>query len=129
MRLASQALVSLNVTLCSPTAVNEFDIAGTDGRLFAGPVSDGRLMLQRGNREPEVLRFPRSAAAHMELVTKSCGLVSWRAIAHPRRGGGRGLEDHAPRLTLPVVSGATFGSREVTPDRTGLAADGCRFGE
>jgi 1,5-anhydro-D-fructose reductase (1,5-anhydro-D-mannitol-forming) len=70
LRMASQALVSLNVTLCSPAAVNEFDIAGTNGRLFAGPLSDGRLMLQRGNREPEVLRFPRSAAAHMELVTE-----------------------------------------------------------
>jgi 1,5-anhydro-D-fructose reductase (1,5-anhydro-D-mannitol-forming) len=70
MRLASQALVSLNVTLYSPAAVNEFDIAGTNGRLFAGPLSDGRLMLQRGNREPEALRFPRSDAAHMELVTE-----------------------------------------------------------
>ncbi len=70
MRLASQALVSLNVTLCSPAAVNEFDIAGTEGRLFAGPLSDGRLMLQRGNREPEALHFPRSDAAHMELVTE-----------------------------------------------------------
>ena len=70
MRLASQALVSLNVTLCSPAAVNEFDIAGTSGRLFASPLSEGRLMLQRGKREPEALRFPRSAAAHMELVTE-----------------------------------------------------------
>jgi|WetSurMetagenome_2_1015567.scaffolds.fasta_scaffold46795_2 1,5-anhydro-D-fructose reductase (1,5-anhydro-D-mannitol-forming) len=70
MRLASQALVSLNVTLCSPAAVNEFDIAGTGGRLFAGPLSDGRLILQRGNREPELLHLPRSTAAHMELVTE-----------------------------------------------------------
>ena len=70
IRLASQALVSLNVTLCSPAAVNEFDIAGTSGRLFAGPLSDGRLMLQRGSREPEVLHFTRSCAAHMELVTE-----------------------------------------------------------
>jgi 1,5-anhydro-D-fructose reductase (1,5-anhydro-D-mannitol-forming) len=70
MRLASRALVSLNVTLCSPSAVNEFDIAGTNGRLFAGPLSDGLLMLQRANREAEALRFPRSAAAHMELVTE-----------------------------------------------------------
>lgn len=70
MRMASEALVSLNVTLCSPASVNEFDIAGTNGRLFAGPLSDGRLMLQRGAREPEVLHFPRSAAAHMELVTE-----------------------------------------------------------
>ena len=70
MRMASQALVSLNVTLSSPAAVNEFDIAGTDGRLFAGPLSEGRLMLQRGAREPEALHFARSAAAHMELVTE-----------------------------------------------------------
>ena len=70
MRLASEALVSLNVTLCSPAAVNEFDIAGTDGRLFAGPLSEGRLMLQRGTREPEVLTFARSGAAHMELVAE-----------------------------------------------------------
>ena len=70
MRMVNHALVSLNVTLCSRAAVNEFDIAGTDGRLFAGPLSDGRLTLQRGNREPEVLHFPRSTAAHMELVTE-----------------------------------------------------------
>jgi 1,5-anhydro-D-fructose reductase (1,5-anhydro-D-mannitol-forming) len=70
MRLTSEALVSLNVTLCSPAAVNEFDIAGTSGRLFAGSLSDGRLMLQRGNNAPETLHFPRSAAAHMELVTE-----------------------------------------------------------
>jgi predicted dehydrogenase len=70
MRLASQALVALNVTLCSAAAVNEFDIAGTGGRLFAGPLSDGRLMLQRGAREPEVLHYPRTGAAHTELVTE-----------------------------------------------------------
>jgi predicted dehydrogenase len=70
MRMASQALVSLNITLCSPAAVNEFDLAGTGGRLFAGPLSDGRLMLQRGAREPEALHFTRTAAAHMELVTE-----------------------------------------------------------
>lgn len=70
MRLASQALASLNVTLCSPAAVNEFDIAGTDGRLCAGPLSEGRLTLQRGNRAPETLHFTRSTAAHMELVTE-----------------------------------------------------------
>jgi 1,5-anhydro-D-fructose reductase (1,5-anhydro-D-mannitol-forming) len=70
MCMVSEALVSLNVTLCSPAAVNEFDIAGTAGRLFAGPLSDGRLMLQRGAREPEMLHFARSAAAHTELVTE-----------------------------------------------------------
>ena len=70
MRMATEALVSLNVTLCSRAAVNEFDIAGTDGRLFAGPLSDGRLMLQRGAREPEVLHYPRTGAAHTELVTE-----------------------------------------------------------
>jgi 1,5-anhydro-D-fructose reductase (1,5-anhydro-D-mannitol-forming) len=70
MRMATEALASLNVTLCSRAAVNEFDIAGTDGRLFAGPLSDGRLMLQRGAREPEGLDCARSGAAHMELVTE-----------------------------------------------------------
>ena len=70
MRMATQALASLNVTLCSRTAVNEFDIAGTDGRLFAGPLSEGRLLLQRGCREPEVLHYPRTGAAHTELVTE-----------------------------------------------------------
>jgi 1,5-anhydro-D-fructose reductase (1,5-anhydro-D-mannitol-forming) len=70
MRMATQALVSLNVTLCSPASVNEFDIAGTEGRLLAGPLSDGRLVLQRGAREPELLQFTRSGAAHTELVTK-----------------------------------------------------------
>ena len=62
--------MSLNVTLCSPAAVNEFDIAGTNGRLFAGPLSDGRLMLQRGVREPEMLHYPRTGAAHTELVAE-----------------------------------------------------------
>jgi predicted dehydrogenase len=76
MRMATQALVSLNVTLCSPAAVNEFDIAGTGGRLFAGPLSDGRLMLQQGAREPEVLPCPRSGAAHYELVTEVVGRLS-----------------------------------------------------
>jgi predicted dehydrogenase len=70
MRLANHALVSLNATLCSPAAVNEFDIAGSAGRLCAGPLSDGRLLLQRNTRAPEVLNLPRSAAAHMELVTE-----------------------------------------------------------
>jgi predicted dehydrogenase len=70
MRMATQALASLNVTLCSHAAVNEFDIAGTNGRLFAGPLSDGRLMLQRGAREPEVLHYPRTGAAHTELVAE-----------------------------------------------------------
>lgn len=70
MRLASQALVALNVTLCSPVAVNEFDISGTAGRLFAGPLSDGRLVLQRGGHEPELLRCERTGAAHMELVAE-----------------------------------------------------------
>ena len=70
MRMATQALVSLNVTLCSRAAVNEFDIAGTGGRLFAGPLSDGRLMLQRGAREPVVLQYPRTGAAHTELVAE-----------------------------------------------------------
>jgi 1,5-anhydro-D-fructose reductase (1,5-anhydro-D-mannitol-forming) len=70
MRLAAQALVSLNVTLCSSAAVSEFDIAGTDGRLFAGPLSDSRLMLQRGSREPEVMYYPRAGAAHTELVAE-----------------------------------------------------------
>jgi predicted dehydrogenase len=70
MRTATQALVSLNVTLCSPAAVNDFDIAGTGGRLFAGPLSDGRLMVQRGAGEPEMLHRPRAGAAHMELVTE-----------------------------------------------------------
>ena len=70
MRMATEALASLNVTLCSRAAVNELDIAGTNGRLFAGPLSDGRLMLQRGAREPEVLHYPRTGAAHMELVAE-----------------------------------------------------------
>jgi 1,5-anhydro-D-fructose reductase (1,5-anhydro-D-mannitol-forming) len=70
MRTATGALVSLNVTLCSPAAVNEFDIAGTAGRLFAGPLSDGHLVLQRGAHAPEALDLPRSPATHMELVTE-----------------------------------------------------------
>lgn len=70
MRMATHALVSLNVTLSSPVAVNEFDIAGTRGRLCAGPLTEGRLVLHRGGHEPETFNCARSGPAHMELVTE-----------------------------------------------------------
>ncbi len=68
LRTTDDALISLSITLQSPIGVNEFDIAGTQGRIFASPLSDGRLCLQRQTGDPEVMLFPRTGVAHQELV-------------------------------------------------------------
>lgn len=68
LRLTSGVLVSLAVTLQSPAPINEIEIAGTEGRIFASPLSEGRLYLQRRAGEPELMQFQRTGVAHQELI-------------------------------------------------------------
>ena len=70
MRMAEGALVSFTSTRRSPVSLNELDILGTEGRLLASPLSEGRLVLQRRGRDPEVLQYPRRGVTHSELVTE-----------------------------------------------------------
>ena len=68
MRMVSGALVSLTTTRRTPTSTNELDILGTTGRLYASPLSEGRLILHRSGREPEMLNYPRAGVMHAELI-------------------------------------------------------------
>ncbi len=70
MRMASGALVSFTTTRRTPTVTNEFDILGTKGRLYASPLSEGRLILHRAGREPEMLNYPRVGVMHAELIAE-----------------------------------------------------------
>ncbi len=70
MRMVNDALVSLVVTQRTTANTNEFDIFGTEGRLYASPLSDGRLILHRRGREPEQLHFPRRGVMHSELIAE-----------------------------------------------------------
>lgn len=68
LRMENGALVSLVVTRRTPVSTNELDIFGTEGRLYASPLSEGRLILHRRGREPEVMNFPRRGVMHSELL-------------------------------------------------------------
>jgi len=68
MRMASGALASLTSTRRAPIVTNELDILGTEGRLFASPLSEGRLLLHRRGREPELLTYPRVGVMHTEMI-------------------------------------------------------------
>jgi 1,5-anhydro-D-fructose reductase (1,5-anhydro-D-mannitol-forming) len=68
LETVEQALVSLSITLQSPINLNEFDISGTEGRLRASPLSEGRLILERAGEEPQTFTLPRSRFAHAEFV-------------------------------------------------------------
>lgn len=68
MRMASGALVSFTSTRRTPIVTNELDILGTTGRLFASPLSEGRLVLQRRGRAPEILSYPRVGVMHAEMI-------------------------------------------------------------
>lgn len=70
LRTADDVLISLTITLQSPVAVNELEIAGTEGRILASPLSEGRLCLQRRAGEPKIMEFPRTGVAHQELIAK-----------------------------------------------------------
>lgn len=72
MRMASGALVSFTTTRRTPTITNELDPLGTEGRLYASPLSEGRLILHRHGREPEILNYPRTGVIPTELIA---GLV------------------------------------------------------
>lgn len=68
LETVDHALVSLSVTLQSPSSTNEFDVSGTEGRLLAGPLSEGRLILDQAGAEPVTMVLPRSRFAHAEFV-------------------------------------------------------------
>lgn len=68
MQMASGALASLIVTRRTPVNTNEVDLFGTEGRLYASPFSDGRLVLQRRGHEPEVMQLPRRGVMHTDLL-------------------------------------------------------------
>lgn len=68
MRMQSGALVSFTSTRRTPIVTNELDILGTEGRLLAGPLSEGRLVLHRRGRTPETLNYPRRGVMHTELL-------------------------------------------------------------
>ncbi len=68
MLMASGALVSLFVTRRTPAVTNELDIFGTEGRLYASPLSDGNLLLHRRGRDPEQLEYPRTGVMHADLI-------------------------------------------------------------
>ncbi|MEA3336161.1 MAG: Gfo/Idh/MocA family oxidoreductase [Chloroflexota bacterium] len=68
MRTETEAFVSFSSTWQERVGVNDFDICGTDGRILASPLSDGRLKLVRFGKEPEVFELARSGPAHRELI-------------------------------------------------------------
>jgi 1,5-anhydro-D-fructose reductase (1,5-anhydro-D-mannitol-forming) len=70
MRMVDGALVSLTSTRQTPISTNELDIFGTEGRLYASPLSDGRLVLHRRGRAPEALEYPRQGVTHSGLVAE-----------------------------------------------------------
>jgi predicted dehydrogenase len=70
MRMKNDALATLIVTRRTPISTNELDIFGTEGRLYASPLSDGRLILHRQGREPELHHFPRRGVTHSELIAE-----------------------------------------------------------
>lgn len=80
MRVAEGALVSLTSTRRTPINTNELDIFGTEGRLYASPLSDGRLVLHRRGHDPEILQYPRRGVTHSELIAE---LVKRVSTGHP----------------------------------------------
>ena len=70
MRMTNGALVSLTSTRRAPIVTNEFDILGTTGRLYASSLVDGKLLLHRKGREPEMLTYPRVGVMHAELIAE-----------------------------------------------------------
>lgn len=68
LRIEDQAFVSFSSTWQGRIGVNEFDIYGTHGRIFASSLSAGRLQLFRPGKEPEYFELARSAPAHQELI-------------------------------------------------------------
>ena len=80
MRTAEGVLVSFTSTRQTPVTLNELDILGTEGRLLASPLSEGRLVLHRRGRDAEVLQYPRRGVTHSELVAE---LVSRMLAGQP----------------------------------------------
>ncbi len=80
METVEHALVSLSITLQSLINMNEFDITETEGRLLAGPLSEGRLTLERAGAEPQTMVLPRARSTHAEFIAE---LVDRLRSDHP----------------------------------------------
>jgi predicted dehydrogenase len=63
-------IISLIITRQSPTFINDFEILGTEGRLIASPFSEGRWLLDRPNKQPELVQFEHVGPAHTELIAE-----------------------------------------------------------
>jgi predicted dehydrogenase len=70
MRLDNNALVSLLVTRRTPVSTNEFDIFGTEGRIYVSSLVDGKMTLYRKGHDPEPMQFTRAGVMHSELVAE-----------------------------------------------------------
>ena len=70
MRVTSGALVSLTSTRRAAIVTNEFDILGTQGRLYSSSLVDGKLILHRRGHDPETLSYPRIGVMHAELIAE-----------------------------------------------------------
>lgn len=70
LRTAGGAIVSLMLNAESPASINEFEMLGTQGRILGSPYSDGRYLLERPNRQPELVTFPNLGPAHTELIAE-----------------------------------------------------------
>lgn len=63
-------VISLILSRQSPTSINDFEILGTEGRLVASPFSEGRWLLDRPNKQPELVQFEHVGPAHTELIAE-----------------------------------------------------------
>ena len=70
LRIKSGALVTVVVNQQSPTSINELEIFGTEGRILGSPYSEGRYLLDRPNRQPELVSFPNSGPVHGDLIAE-----------------------------------------------------------
>ena len=70
VRTADGALVTLMLNSQSPVPMNEFEIVGTEGRILGSPYSEGRYLLDRPNRQPELVSFPNPGAVHGDLIAE-----------------------------------------------------------
>ena len=62
--------VQLNLTLQSPVNIHDMDFIGTEGRIHAGPYSDGLWTIQRRDQQPETVQFQHSGPAHSEMISE-----------------------------------------------------------
>ena len=60
----------MNITLQSPVNTHEIELIGTEGKIHAGPYSDGLWTLYRRDQQPETVKFQHAGPAHGELISE-----------------------------------------------------------